>query len=187
MASQQANQPLLSFTGEVIVSALESQRSFSWDFQAEPVRVVIWNIEGLLRGAKFPDDTAVAVHYFSPPDYFTCRSISQSPLILGIRGEIVAAVRPMIRPNYLLDCLVRQERRGQTGLLREFSASSTLVGFVWSIIQPEMHVKGLSLVTNPLWAAEHLISRSSHRKRLAIMIRLDTRARRRSLRTQCTG
>ena len=69
----------------------------------------------------------------------------------------MAAARPMIRPSYLLDCLVRQELRGQTELLREFSASITPVGFIWSIICPEIHVTGLSLVTNALRVAEHRV------------------------------
>jgi hypothetical protein len=86
----------------------------------------------------------------------------------------------------LLDCFDRPELRGQTELLREFSASITIVNFIWSVIRPEMHVKGLSLGTNPLRAAEHWISRFNDRKRLAIMIRLDTRARRRSLRNVFT-
>ena len=63
----------------------------------------------------------------------------------------------MIRPSYLLDCLVRQELRGQTELLREFSASITPVGFIWSIICPEIHVTGLSLVTNALRVTEHRV------------------------------
>ena len=86
----------------------------------------------------------------------------------------------------MLNFLLRQELRGQTGLLREFSVSNTLFDFIWSVMRSENHMKGLSLVTNPVWAAEHRVSGSIDRNCLAIMIRLDTRAWRRGPRNLFT-
>jgi hypothetical protein len=49
----------------------------------------------------------------------------------------------------VLNFLPEPELRGQTGLLRESLAAITPVGFVWAVIQPLIHVKGLSLLRIP--------------------------------------
>jgi hypothetical protein len=70
----------------------------------------------------------------------------------------------------VLNFLLQQELRGQTGLSREFSASIPLVGFVWAVIQPVIHVKGLSL----LRFLAKLRSASSHLSMAGIALHYDS-------------
>ena len=68
----------------------------------------------------------VGGHCFSVPGHRTRRSPN---LLLFPVYEGKSPV-PMIRPSYLLGCLVRQELYGQTGLLDEVPVSTTLFSLI---------------------------------------------------------
>ncbi|KIM92534.1 hypothetical protein OIDMADRAFT_36523 [Oidiodendron maius Zn] len=108
------------------------------------------------------------------PDPIAARILISEPApVLGIRRESLDAAGSMMRRRWMLDCSVRQEVRGQTELLRRFSASITLLNFLWwSYYLRCMNGAELGYESPPGYEAP--ISRFNDRKSLATMIRLDT-------------